>query len=216
MKNGIKITSVNLGKRKKFTVGNKIIETGIFKQPVLDKVKVSEQGLVNDVVADTSRHGGADQAIYIYSLEDYGWWSKELHREIAAGTFGENITLSSFGDVPLRIGDRFQVNQILMEVSFARVPCATLGARMGEQGFVKRFVRAGRPGVYARVLKTGKLQVGDEVKFIPSPDTTPTVTELYNLWHTKERNPEILRQGLKAPLAERARFAFQYWLDQSS
>lgn len=33
------------------------------------------------------------------------------------GTFGENLTLSSFGDEPVRIGDRYRIGAALVEAT---------------------------------------------------------------------------------------------------
>ena len=132
------------------------------------------------------------------------------------GTFGENLTFSNFGVSSLKIGDRFQINDVLLDVTFARIPCDKLGARMGNPRFVKRFVLAQRPGIYARVNKMGELRVGDMVGLIPSLENYPTVIELYYLWFSKKRNRELIRKGIEAPLAERACSVFQFWLDEKN
>jgi MOSC domain-containing protein YiiM len=214
MMNSIQIFSVNIGKPETIEIGNKAVTTGIFKHPIQGKVSINNQGVVGDTVADTTRHGGVDQAVYLYSAEDYAWWAAELQKDVPIGMLGENLTLSSFGTIPLRVGDRIHINTILLEITFPRIPCATLGARMGDAGFVQRFIQAQRPGVYARVLEAGELQVGDAVDILPRPHNFPTVTELYELWHAKQRDAKLLHRGLEAPIAQRARAAFQFWLEQ--
>jgi MOSC domain-containing protein YiiM len=210
----LRVISINIGRRETITIGNNVLETGIYKKYSVDSGKINENGFTEDVIADTTSHGGRDQALYLYSLEDYAWWSHELQTDLPAGTFGENLTVSSFGASPLKIGDRFQIDNVLLAVTFARVPCVKLGARMGNPGFVKRFVQAQRPGIYARVIMMGVVHVGDKIRFIPTLENYPTVIELYDLWHTRERNPELLRKGLAAPIAERARRAFKFWLEK--
>ena len=210
------LTSVNVGSAEPIKVGNDSIQTGIYKRASLNSVVVTERGLEGDVTVDKDRHGGVDQAVYLYSQEDYHWWSRELGRDLPAGTFGENLTVSSFGEQPLRIGDRFQISDVLLEVTFGRVPCATLGARMNDAGFVKRFVNSQRPGVYARVLKPGTVKVADFLTLTRAAKDYPTVNELYELFHAKDRDPKLLEKGLKAPIAERARLAFEYWLEMST
>jgi MOSC domain-containing protein YiiM len=209
------VISVNISSEETIEINNKVVATGIFKRPVQGKVRVNTTGLVGDTVVDTNRHGGTDQAVYLYSAEDYDWWASELNRKLPIGIFGENLTLSSFGAISLRIGDRIQINTVLLEITFARIPCATLGARMGDATFVQHFVQAKRPGVYARVIESGNLQIGDSVDFLPTPNSFPTVIELYELWHAKERDLKLLYRGLEAPIAERARAAFQFWLEHS-
>lgn len=211
----MQVVSVNLGSPESLDLGNKTVETGIFKRPVLEHVTLSEQGVHGDTIANQVHHGGPDQAVYLYSLEDYDWWSQTLGTPLIPGTFGENLTLSQFGTSSLKIGDRFQINEVLLEVTAARIPCAKLAARMGDPGFVKHFVQARRPGVYARVLAPGTLAAGDPVTFLPTPHPYPEVLAIFDLWHSKERDPALLEAGLAAPLAERARAAFTHWLNQA-
>lgn len=207
------VISVNIGKQEAIQVGNKAVVTGIYKSPVQGKVSINTDGLVGDVIGNTKHHGGKDQAVYLYSVEDYTWWATQLNREMPFGLFGENLTLSSFGNISLKIGDCFHINDVLLEVTFPRIPCNTLGARMGDADFVKHFIQAQRPGVYTRVLKIGEVQVGDKVEILPTSHNFPTIIELYDLWHAQKRDPSLLTQGIKAPIAEKARSAFQFWLD---
>jgi MOSC domain-containing protein YiiM len=207
------ITSINIGKQETIQIANKEVTTGIFKYSVEGRVTINTDGIIGDVVADTKHHGGKDQAVYLYSEEDYTWWGRELHREMPFGLLGENLTISSFGNAPLRVGDCLRINTILLEITFPRIPCAKLGVKMGDAAFVKHFVQARRPGAYARVLETGEVQVGDRVEILPSSNNFPTVIELYDLWHAQKRDQALLKQGLEAPIAERARSAFQFWLE---
>jgi MOSC domain-containing protein YiiM len=206
------VASVNIASQEMIEINGKAVSTGIFKRFVQSAVYIDINGLAGDTVVDTTRHGGIDQAVYLYSVEDYAWWAVTLKREVPLGTFGENLTLSGFGRMPLRVGDRLRINTVLLEITFPRIPCATLGARMGNAEFVTQFIQAKRPGVYARVLEDGELQVGDAANVLSTSSDFPTVIELYELWHAKKRDPKLLERGLEAPIAERARTAFQFWL----
>jgi MOSC domain-containing protein YiiM len=127
---------VNASRAELMKNGARTISTGIRKTPV-ERGYVGTLGLVGDVVADEENHGGPDQAIYVYSSEDYAWWGQELGGLAAPGTFGENLTLSSFGSEPVRIGDRYRVGEALLEVTAPRIPCATFATRMGELNWVR-------------------------------------------------------------------------------
>ena len=63
MSGPIQLVSVNRAARKSLAIGEKTVETGIFKQPVFEPVAVTLTGLAGDVVADTRHHGGPDQAL---------------------------------------------------------------------------------------------------------------------------------------------------------
>lgn len=137
--------------------------TGIHKRPVADAVFIGRLGLGGDHILDTENHGGPDQAVSIYTQPDYAFWSAQLGRELGPGTFGENLLLSGLESASVRLGQRLQVGGALLEVTFARIPCVTLAERMGDPGFVRRFREAGRPGLYARVLREGDVRAGDAV-----------------------------------------------------
>ncbi len=201
------LLSINLGNPQPLQIGNRATTTGIYKSPV-EAVQISTLGLVGDHVADQAHHGGPDQAVYVYSAEDYDWWMEQLGEALQPGTFGENLTFSSFGAEPIRIGDRFRVGEVVLEVTAPRIPCATLAARMNDLEFTKKFRQAARPGFYARVLGEGRVQQGDPVQKIAAPTTFPTLADVFDLWYDKTPEAAQLRRILIAPLAERSRAAF--------
>lgn len=185
-------------------IGARIVSTGIRKAPV-ERGRVHRLGLTGDVVADAENHGGPDQALYLYSAEDYAYWAPELGGSVEPGTFGENLTLSSFGPEPVRIGDRFRLGPVLVEATAPRIPCSVFAARMGERAWVKRFAAARRPGLYVRVLEPGDVTSGDPVEKLGGGDRHPTVVELMDAWYDDEPDPELLERLLASPLAVRAR-----------
>jgi MOSC domain-containing protein YiiM len=121
------------------------------------------------------------------------------------GTFGENLTLSSFGPEAVRIGDRYRVGEALLEVTAPRIPCATFATRMGEPNWVQRFAAARRPGLYVRVLEPGEVAVGDRVDRFGGDDSRPLVVDLMDVWYDPEPDPGLLERLLDSAIAERAR-----------
>ena len=198
------VISVNAGRTELMRLGARTVETGIRKSPV-GRGHVHALGLAGDVVADEENHGGPDQALYLYSSEDYAYWTPELDAAPAPGTFGENLTLSSFGGEPVRIGDRFRIGEALVEVTAPRIPCAVFATRMGEPDWVKRFAAARRPGLYVRVLEPGEVTEGDPVERLGGGQEQPTVVELMEVWYDPEPDPQLLERLLASPLAERSR-----------
>ena len=202
----MKLIAVNRSQAKPITVGDRIDQTGIFKTPADAPVHVNKLGLAGDVQVAKKHHGGPDQAVYLYSAQDYAWFSKQLCRELAPGTFGENLTLSEL-PAEVYVGDRFEVGEVLLEVTAPRIPCATLAARVGKPDFVKTFKQAERPGVYTRVLTEGRLKAGDEVGYSRGQGDVSTL-EMFRLHYTKPTREQAERV-LKAPIAERARKAYK-------
>lgn len=150
------VVSINIGKQEAIQIGDKAVTTGIFKSPVQGKVSINTDGLPGDVIGNTKHHGGKDQAVYLYSTEDYAWWATQLNREMAFGLFGENLTLSSFGNAPLKIGDCLRINTVLLEITFPRIPCNTLGARMGDADESKALYSSTAPRCIYKGTKNGR------------------------------------------------------------
>lgn len=205
----MQVIAVNIGKREQLQIGSKSVATGIMKRPTEKRVAIGKLGLAGDVIVSKKHHGGPDQAVYLYSRKDYDWWEQELGREIASGMFGENVTVTNLETTDLKIGDRFRINDVLVEVTFGRVPCSKFATRMGNPNFIKQFVAGRRPGVYLRVLETGTIQVGDAVEFVPAEADYPTVNELFDAWYKPKQHVESLQRGLEAPVSERSREAIK-------
>lgn len=202
------LLSINIGSSRTVRIGPRSVATGIDKAPVAHAT-IGPLGLAGDVVADQKNHGGPDQAVYVYSAEDYDWWAEQLGVAQDPGTFGENLTFSSFGPGPLRIGDRYQVGSATLEVTAPRIPCAVFAHRMNDPQWVWKFQRAGRPGFYARVLEPGEVRPGDPIEKFLAPGQYPTLAEVYALRFEKSPDPETLRRILAAPIATRTRKDYQ-------
>ncbi len=204
----MRVLSVNVGQREEVLIGDKPKTTGIVKKPVTGAVRVTHLGLTGDHIVATKHHGGPDQAVYLYSREDYDWWAEQLGEPLAPGTFGENVTLDLAGP-EVRVGDRYKVGGVLLEVTAPRIPCDTFAARMGDPAFVKKFREARRPGFYTRVLEEGGVEAGDPVERWAVQEEWPTVLELFEVFYDKRPSAEYLRRLLSAPVAERARADYE-------
>lgn len=208
----VQLLSVNVGRLQLIPGAKKSSPTGIFKLPVSGPVHVGPAGLEGDHIGSTRYHGGPDQAVYLYSAEDYAWWEGELQRKLPFGTFGENLTISHWGGARPRVGDRWTVGEVELELSAPRVPCSTLAARMEEPTFVKRFAAANRGGAYARVLRAGALERGCSVVIDPAPQPWPAIDDVFAAWHQRKKDPQVLSGVLKSPLASRLRQDIEGWL----
>jgi MOSC domain-containing protein YiiM len=201
----LRLLSANVGTETSIEGAGKSGKTGIFKRGVDGPVAVTPLGLAGDTISDTENHGGVDQAIYIYGAPDYAWWSKELGRELTPGTFGENLTFSGLQSAQCCIGDRFLVGPVILQVTAPRIPCSTLCARMGDRMFVKRFMRAERPGLYCRVVRGGEVRAGDAVEFARYEGEKVLAVELFRDFFDTETSENTLRRHLSVPIATRAR-----------
>ena len=208
----MKITSVNIGKAK--AIATKSGQTGIYKNPVSEPVSVGELGLEGDTIVDVENHGGVDQAIYLYGTSDYAWWESELGRELEAGIFGENITISDLESETLCIGDKLQVGTAILQVTSPRIPCVTLATRMEDPQFVKKFMTAGRYGAYCRVLQSGQIQQGDEIVLIPYDRERVSINVMADAYYAKNLTREMIETFLNIPIAVRGRSFYKEKLAQ--
>lgn len=201
----MKLISINIGKAQPLANAKAVGVTGIYKQAVAVPVAVDTLGLRGDAVCDTENHGGVDQAVYVYGTPDYAWWAAALGRELAPGTFGENLTITALESGQLNIGDRLRIGAVTLEITAPRIPCVTLARRMDDSAFLKCFREAERPGVYCRVIRPGTIQVGNEVLHEPYQGETVGVIEMFRDFFAPEYDQATLRRYLAAPIAIRAR-----------
>ena len=172
-----RLLSVNVGAIRPISYRGKRVMTGIFKEPVSERVSVRGVNVDGDQQADRKVHGGDDKAVYAYSREDYEWWEGQLSRAMEPGTFGENLTTTGMDLNAAVIGERWRIGSALLEVSEPRFPCFKLGVKMGTQRFVKRFAKARRPGTYLRIAEEGELGAGDAIEVVGQPGHGVTIGE---------------------------------------
>ena len=203
------VVSIHVAQPELITVGSRQVTSGIVKLPV-DEANVTVEGLVGDHVVNTKHHGGPGQAVYLYSAEDYAWWEAELGQELTPGLFGENLTISSFGSADPRVGDRYTIGEVVLELTACRIPCDVFSARIGLPNWIRRFRDARRPGAYARVITEGQIAVGDEVARTEGPISNVTVLDTQDLYYGEiEATAETLRRFLDSPVGHRNRADYE-------
>ncbi|MGV9807855.1 MOSC domain-containing protein [Micromonospora chersina] len=199
----MKLLSVNVGKPRP-NPWKKLSATGIDKRPVAGPVAVAapgpkgtgEVGLAGDRVYDVKHHGGPDQAVYAYAREDLDRWEAELDRPIANGGFGENLTTIGLDVNGALIGERWRIGpDVVLEVSCARIPCATFQGWLQQHGWIKRFTQAALPGAYLRVIEPGNVSAADPVEIVYRPAHHVTVELVFRAMTLE---PELLPQVLAA------------------
>lgn len=200
----MKLAAICLGQPEKLP--GKSYRTGINKAAISAPVILDRLGLVGDAVCNRKHHGGPDQAVLLEGSLTLDWWAGELGRPMPLGTFGENLVIEGLANEGVAVGDRFHFDAVILEVTSARIPCATLAAKMEEPGFVKRYTKAGRPGIYCRILRAGMLEPGETVLYEPIEGDRISMSEL--LLTFGKRFTDVQRSRLlAAPVSERLRAA---------
>jgi MOSC domain-containing protein YiiM len=176
------IVSVNTGAVRTVQRGGQLITTGIFKEPVAGRVRLRGVNLDGDDQADRGVHGGPDRAAYAYAAEDYGWWSGELGRACAPGTFGENLTTQGIDVSGALIGEQWRVGSAVVRVTSPRVPCYKLAMKMDDPQFVRRFAAALRPGAYLAIVEEGDVAAGDAAEIVHRPAHALPLAEMVRIY----------------------------------
>jgi MOSC domain-containing protein YiiM len=173
-----RVASVNVGRPREIVVDGKALRTSIWKDPVEGRVAVRGVNLAGDDQSDRRVHGGDRKAVYAYSREDLDWWGARLGQQLVDGNFGENVTTAGVDVTGARVGERWRIGTVLLEVTQPRLPCFKLEARMDRPGFIAEFIDGGRPGAYLRIVEEGDLGAGDAVRIVSRPDDAPSMAEV--------------------------------------
>ncbi|MHB8632331.1 MAG: MOSC domain-containing protein [Candidatus Limnocylindria bacterium] len=175
---GGRIASVNVGRPREVRLGDRVVRTSIWKDPVAGRAAVSGVNVTGDDQSDRRVHGGESRAVYAYAREDLDWWADRLGRPLASGTFGENLTTEGVDVSGARVGERWRAGSALLEVTRPRLPCYKLEIRMDRTGFIAEFIDGGRPGAYLRIVEEGEVAAGDTVRVVSRPEVAPTMAEV--------------------------------------
>ena len=174
--------------------------TGVFKDPVGGPRRVRKLNVDGDGQGDLAGHGGEQRAVFVYQIDSYRYWERELGRsDFVYGQFGENFTVEGLSDDEVCIGDRYQIGTAVFEVSQPRVTCYRVGIRMNDPRIPALLVSHRRPGFYFRVLEEGDVQAGDEIIKLASGPEQMTVAEVDALLYLPGHPRQQLLRALRIP-----------------
>jgi MOSC domain-containing protein YiiM len=117
-------------------------------------------------------HGGRRKAVLLITIEGID----ELISQgfpLFPGALGENVTTRGLDRRELRIGQRYQIGDAMIELTQVRTPCATLDVYSSgiQAAMYDARVQAGDPGsrrwglsgFYASVVQPGTVRAGDPI-----------------------------------------------------
>ena len=178
-----RVISVNVGVPRTVEWLGHPVTSAIWKEPASGPVALRGVNFAGDDQADRRAHGGPDKAVYAYGLVDYQFWADADGLPIEPGLFGENLTIDGLDVSNARIGERWQVGSVLLEVSQPRIPCYKLGMRLQDAAFPRRFATIGRPGAYLRIVREGVVSAGDSVEVVHRPEHEVTAEFVSRAYH---------------------------------
>ena len=194
----MKLLSVSVSMGKEVPYMGKTVTTGIFKEPVSDRVVLRTLNLDGDRQVDLRGHGGIYKAAYVYTAENYEYWKRELGRtDFKIPQFGENFTVEGMLEDQINVGDVFRVGEALVMVTQPRVPCYKLGIKMGDPRFPKRFLQSCLVGFYFRVLEEGQVGTGDSIELVKKDPQEMSVRKVCHLYYFDPENLEDCKRAIR-------------------
>jgi len=194
------LLSVNVGLPKDVSWRGKTVFTGVFKDPVAGPRRVYRLSVDGDGQGDLAGHGGEQRAVFVYQIDSYRYWERELRRsDFVYGQFGENLTIEGLSDDEVCIGDRYQIGTAVFEVTQPRVTCYRVGIRLNDRRIPAMLVSHRRPGFYFRVVQEGEVQAGDEIVKLASGPEQMTVAEVDALLYLPGHPRQQVLRALRIP-----------------
>ncbi len=144
---------------------NKSEKKGISKSPVKEAILLENYGMEGDV------HAGLDEKRQVSllsweSIQKKNFCMKKKDENLKPGDFAENITTSGLDLSLLKIYDRLIINNVILEISQIGKKChvyCDIYKKIGSCIMPKE-------GIFTRVIKGGKVKVGDTIIVQPKID----------------------------------------------
>lgn len=188
-----RIAELRVGRPRPF--GPRGQPSAIDKAPVAGAVHVTADGLEGDGQGDPRRHGGPDKALHAYPAAHYPDWAAETPEQAdrqRPGAFGENLVIAGATEADICLGDRWQMNNVLLEVSQGRQPCWKLNLRFNVPDMARRVQYSGRTGWYFRVLTPGQIAAGDHATLVARPNPDWQLTRVSRILYHDTLDPAAL------------------------
>lgn len=175
--------------------------SSIIKQP-FQTLNVRFDGALEDEQGNKKLHGGPEMALHQYS--QFGYQVLKNHFESIAdrfviGSIGENISAPDMTDENVLIGDIYKIGTVILQVSSPRAPCVKINQRYFYKGIDLFIANQGITGWYYRVLREGKITIGDSISLDERDEESPTIKEVMRLSRSKTASKKQKQDAANAP-----------------
>ena len=163
---------------------------------------MGEARLIENFGLEGDAHGGTwHRQVSLLSAEKIEEFRKKVPVEY--GAFGENLVAEGFDFGTLPVGSRFAVGEAVLEMTQVGKEChsdCNIKQQTGE-------CIMPREGVFARVLKGGRVRKGEKLTLLPFPEDLPLRATVITLSDKGSRGEREDKSGpLAAKLLEEAGF----------
>jgi len=134
-------------------------ERGTIKQTV-ESVEITASGLANDAHA-----GSWHRQVSIMAIGSRKEFEQRTNYLIKGGEFAENLIISGVSYNQVKVGDRLQIGEVVLEVS--QIGKTDPGHDYDRFKVFDKFDMP-KNGLFAKVITPGRIGVGDNGLFVPS------------------------------------------------
>ena len=87
------LLSVNVGMPQNLAWQGRTVFTSVWKRPIRGPRMVRRLNIDGDGQGDLAGHGGEHRAVFVYQIDSYHYWQRQLGRDdFTYGQFGENLS----------------------------------------------------------------------------------------------------------------------------
>ena len=115
-------------------------QSSIARDRVDGLARLAIQGFEGDK-ATQPYHGSLNLAVCIHSQKHYDYWNTTLDMKLKPGGVGENITLDTWDDSNICVGDILRIGNAQIQISAPRMPCENQARFIGRTDWIKRTIK---------------------------------------------------------------------------
>lgn len=145
------------------TIKGKVLEINISDKKGVVKTPISEGNFIVDFGLEGDAHGGDwHRQISLLGIESVDKMRLEGVEDLEFGSFAENITTEGVVLYEIPVGTKLKIGDTIQEVTQIGKECHTgcaISQRVGACVMPKE-------GIFTKVLKAGKVKVGDTIEEI--------------------------------------------------
>lgn len=160
------ILSIKIGLVEQVVFSNgTVLDSAIRKKPV-EAVTIHQFGAEGDDVGLKAHHGGVDKALFFMSEKTFNKLTALIGKAFdwqGTAIYGENFIVSELDESDVCVGDRYQIGNVILEVSQPRKPCERLSLNSASDNTQKIVREMGLTGWYVRVIQEGCCKKGDKM-----------------------------------------------------
>ncbi|MHC4821618.1 MAG: MOSC domain-containing protein, partial [Planctomycetota bacterium] len=155
-----RVHTLSIGREQTFTADDgREMTSAIRKVPQEGAVRLTLEGFDGDGTSHPA-HGGPSMRVHAFRHEHYAFFEERAGRSLPPPVFGENLTLSGYGEEEARAGDVLRIGKAVLRVTQPTERCGTIGRSAGVSGMLDWIQESLHTGFYLSVVEEGDVAAG--------------------------------------------------------